>query len=119
MKKQIWIIDDEENILEISKIVLEEAGFAVSTFKSENEFLDALQNNLPDLIFLDITLSGSNGIKIAKSLKENGRTASIPLILMSADSEIAKKTQDAQANDFLAKPFNIEDLLSKIKKYHG
>lgn len=119
MKKSIWIIDDEENILEISKIVLEEAGFAVSTFQNENKFLEALQNTLPNLIFLDITLAGSNGIQIAQSLKENGKTASIPLILMSADSEIEKKTQDAHADDFLAKPFNIDDLLSKIKKHHG
>lgn len=119
MEKRIWIIDDDQSILEISKIILEEAGFAVSIFKNEEEFLDALQDSLPDLVFLDITLSGSSGIKIAQSLKENKKTASIPLILMSADSEIEKKTQDANADGFLAKPFNIDDLLSIVKKYHG
>jgi DNA-binding response OmpR family regulator len=115
--KRIFIVDDEQDILEFLQVILEEEGYSVVT-SDKGEFLEQLHNGvLPHLILLDVLLSGKDGREIVKYLKSQEETKSIPVIMFSAHPSAEKTSRQAGADDFLAKPFNIDDLLAKIAHY--
>ena len=127
MKKRVLVVDDSVAILEVVKMTLEMAGYEVATCligecfqQMEKESEPALQlseNDLPDLILLDILLSGEDGRVICERLKGNEKTRHIPVILLSAHAGLQKTAAGCGANDFLAKPFRITDLRNMVKKH--
>ena len=117
MKKKILIAEDDQAIREIIKSILENEGYIVLLPQSEHAIHKAARDESPVLILLDIWLDGHDGGKIAKDLKEKQETKNIPIIMMSANNETEKITKAAGANDFLLKPFNIDDLLSLVRKH--
>jgi DNA-binding response OmpR family regulator len=114
--KKILIADDDTAILEATKLLLEYEGYEVDTV-SDGETVLQLQPDFPGIILLDIWLSGTNGGEIAKQLKSAHMTKHIPIIMFSANRDIEKISRLAGADDFLIKPFELNDLLEKIKKY--
>ena len=115
-KKTILVADDDPAICDALSFMLEEEGYRVLTtvnggtiYKMEKEF--------PDLLLLDIWMSGQDGREICKYLKKKELTRDIPIIILSASRDIEKSADDAGADDFLAKPFQMEELLSKISKH--
>ena len=74
-----------------------------------------LQGELPDILLLDIWMSGIDGRDICKQLKATAHTNKLPILLISASKDIERSAIESGANDFLAKPFELEDLLSKIR----
>jgi len=116
-RKMIWIVDDDPGILEVTKIVVEDAGFLVKTFSSADALFQALSTRIPHLILLDILLAGVNGVEVCKKLKLNQKFAHIPVIMMSADPKVAEKHTEAGADDFINKPFDIAELEACVKKY--
>jgi CheY-like chemotaxis protein len=116
-KKKILIVDDEPDILEFLQIIFEEAGFVVAT-TDKSEYLEKLtKSSLPDLVLLDMLLSGKDGREIVKYLKRQERTKHIPVIMFSAHPGAEKTARAAGANDFVEKPFDIDVLLKKILRY--
>jgi len=112
--KRILVVDDEPDILEFLQVILEEEGYAVVT-SDKGEFLEQLHNGgLPHLILLDVLLSGKDGREIVKYLKNQQETKHIPVIMISAHPSAEETARQAGADDFLAKPFNIDALLAKI-----
>lgn len=114
----ILVIDDDKSILEVIRIVLEEADYNV-IIDHTGEYFDNPAALLPDLVLLDIQLAGHDGQTICKELKSKEETKDIPVIMISAFTkknikEIVKK---CDANSYLAKPFDIEELTTSIKKY--
>ena len=116
MKKRVLVVDDSEAILEVVKMTLEMAGYEVATSLT-GECFQQMENDLPDLILLDILLSGEDGRAICERLKGNEKTRHIPVILLSAHAGLQKSAAECGANDFLAKPFRITDLRNIVKKY--
>ncbi|HEX3641190.1 MAG TPA: response regulator [Ktedonobacteraceae bacterium] len=116
--KRILIVDDEPDILEFLRIILEEEeGYEVAT-SDKGEFLEQLHNNrLPHLILVDVLLSGKDGRAIVKHLKSQPGTMHIPVIMFSAHPSAYKTSLKAGADDFLAKPFAIGELLAKIAHF--
>ena len=115
--KKLLVVDDEEDILEFLKVILEDEGYIVFT-TDKDDYLESLQNDtLPDLILLDLLLSGKDGREIVKYLKMNERTKHIPVIMFSAHPSAREITKQAGADDFVAKPFEIDLLLNKIAHY--
>jgi DNA-binding response OmpR family regulator len=115
--KRILVVDDEPDILEFLQVILEEEGYQVVT-SQKAEFLDQLHNGgLPDLILLDVLLSGKDGREIVKYLKRKAETKAIPVIMISAHPSAEETARAAGADDFLAKPFDIEVLLAKIAHF--
>jgi DNA-binding response OmpR family regulator len=116
MKNTIVIADDDKAILEVMKMILEMHDYNVLTIDDGNLFpsLVAIQ---PKLLFLDINMSGVNGGEICRRLKASVATKDIPVIMISANYDIREITKDAGADDYLAKPFELRDLLSKVNKY--
>ena len=115
-KKKILVADDDPAILEVITIILEDAGYEVST-SSNGETVEKVQGKLPNLILLDIWMSGMDGGDICKYLKAKPQTKHIPIVMVSANKDAEAIALAAGANDFLAKPFEMTRLLSIAEKY--
>jgi len=116
-KKKLLVVDDEEDILEFLRVILEEEGYIVIT-TDKDDYLEKLHNDtFPDLILLDLLLSGKDGREIVKYLKMQENTKHIPVIMFSAHPNAQEMTRNAGADDFVAKPFEIDQLLNKIAQY--
>lgn len=115
-KKKVYVAEDDPSILEIISMILLDIGYDVETSPNGR----SLQNQrkvLPDLIMLDIRMSGTNGGEICRTLKSDPKTSSIPVVLISANRDLNDIAMNCKADDVLAKPFDIEDLISMVRKY--
>lgn len=110
------IAEDDAAILESMKIILEDSGYIVEGTNDGKEVLSQ-NGELPDILLLDIWLSGTDGKVICKELKSNERTKHMPIIICSANRDARQISLDAGADDFLAKPFDMDELLKKIEMY--
>ncbi len=114
--KRLLIVDDELDILAFLQVVLEEEGYEVVT-SDKGEYLEQLHNDgLPHLILVDVLLSGKDGRGIVKYLKSQEETKHIPVVMFSAHPSAEEMARQAGADDFLAKPFEIDALLAKIAR---
>ncbi len=116
MKKKILVADDDPAIIESTTLILEEFGYTVES-TIDGQTIYKMEKDFPDLLLLDIWMSGEDGRKICKYLKKDSLTKNIPIILISASRDIENSTKEAGANDFLAKPFDMTDLLTKVSKW--
>lgn len=119
MAKTILVVDDDEGILEGFTAMLESGGYVVQTANDATTLLRLAKNSSPDLIILDILLSGTDGRIICKKLKNQENTKHIPIIMISAAPNVKKSVKEAQADDYLSKPFEMEELFTIVKKYIG
>ena len=108
------IADDDPGIVDAVEMLLEFEGYTVTTTLYGSTVLN-LNENLPDLLLLDIWMSGEDGRDICKKLKEDSSKKHIPVIMISASKDIKASAISAGADDFLAKPFEMNDLLKKIE----
>jgi len=115
MKKTIMIADDDQGILDAVGILLEFEGYKVIANLNCSSLINNEQQ-VPDLLLLDIWMSGTDGRDTCKILKEKENTASLPIIMISASKDIGASAIAAGADDFLAKPFHINELLQKIER---
>ncbi len=111
--KKIFIADDDPDILAILTMMLRTRKYEVYASTNANDVFK-YSDNLPDLIILDIWMSGLDGRDICKRLKEDELTTNIPVIFVSANSNIEEIAKQYQAQDFIAKPFEMSHLLQKI-----
>jgi CheY-like chemotaxis protein len=114
--KKIMIADDDPGILDAIGIMLEFEGYAVQSTPNGTTLL-TMEDGFPDLLLLDIWMSGTDGRDICKHLKQKESTRNIPIVLISASKDIERSAMEAGADDFIAKPFDINDLLEKIEKH--
>lgn len=119
-KKRILIIDDEPDILAFLMAMFEDVGYTVVT-SERGDYVDKLTTGTvdtqPDIILLDMLLSGSDGREIARRLKSQQETAHIPIIITSAHPFARQEAQESGADDFLPKPFEMDELLDIVAKY--
>lgn len=115
-KNLIYCVDDEEAIREVYKFALEGAGFSVFTFQGAVELFSALNERVPDLIILDVMLDGLNGLEILNKLKESGKTAGVPVIMVSAKTTETDRVKGLNlgADDYLCKPFGVLELIARV-----
>lgn len=120
-RKKIIIVDDDVNILELFRDVLEGKGYQVTPFTRGWEALQAVSREKPDLIILDIMMPRVNGYEVCQILKENPKTKQIPVIFLTALShqEALRRAAEGGADDFLVKPCPTEKLLKHVEKYLG
>lgn len=119
MNKKILVVDDDPDILDAIQFTLESEGYEITT-SEKGEYAENLHdknNNLPDLIILDVLLSGKDGRTICKKLKSQKDTKSIPIIMISAHPDAERSSKEVGAEDFLAKPFDIDVLIQKVKRH--
>jgi len=117
MRKLIYLVEDNEEISDLIEYIVAESGFDIKAFTNIFDFKRSLTENFPALILLDIMLPDGDGIEICRELKSNLQTAHIPIILMSAHINIQTRAFAAGADDFIDKPFDIDEFVEKIKKH--
>jgi DNA-binding response OmpR family regulator len=116
MSKKIMIADDDPGILDAVGIMLEFEGYEVECTPNCDNIL-SMESEFPDLLLLDIWMSGTDGRDVCRYLKQKESTSKIPIVMISASRDIERSAIDAGADDFLAKPFEMDDLLQKIGRY--
>ncbi|MBI4970863.1 MAG: response regulator [Candidatus Omnitrophica bacterium] len=118
MKKEtILVVEDESNILELVKYNLEDAGYRVLASSRGDSGLEQARRQKPDLLVLDLMLPGMNGIEITKILKQDEKTAHIPIIILTAKAQEADKIVGLElgADDYMTKPFSPRELVARVK----
>jgi two-component system phosphate regulon response regulator PhoB len=120
MAKKVLVIEDDKDIRDTVTLALEDEGYEV--ISSENaKILKHLDDHKPDIILLDNWLtdwsSDANGQQISKGLKTNPATSYIPVIIVSAVSNIAEIAEAGMADGYLKKPFDLTELAAVVKKY--
>jgi DNA-binding response OmpR family regulator len=115
-QKKLLIIEDDPDILDILKLIFQSEGYIVYT-SLNGEKTQQVIDMAPDLILLDLRLSafGKEGAEICKRLKAEQLTRQIPVILLSAETDIRIVCSTCGANDYMRKPFDVDRLTSKVK----
>lgn len=115
--KKILIVDDEVEILEALRIVLEARSFLVETISDPVVVEKVLSGLNPDIIFIDLSMPNIDGSVVTRKLKKNPATSSIPVVVMSAHTDTEQRAIDAGADGHLEKPFQVKDFLAKIADF--
>ncbi len=111
---KVLIVDDDHAILEAMQIAIEDEGYDVQTVADGNSAALKAKEFLPQIILLDLLLSGKDGTEIIGQLRKQPETKDIPVILLSAHPTAAETAKKCGATDFLAKPFDVDELLDKV-----
>lgn len=113
----IYCVEDDDNIRELVIYTLESTGLKAKGFAEGTAFMEALAFDTPELILLDIMLPGEDGLSLLKKLKVSPKTADIPVIMVTAKGAEYDKVigLDSGADDYVAKPFGMMELVSRIK----
>lgn len=113
----IYIVEDDNNISEIESFALKNSGFHVEEFPDAEAFFERLNEKLPNLVLLDVMLPDEDGLSIVAKLRKRSDTRKLPVIMVTAKTtEIDKvKGLDQGADDYLAKPFGVMELISRVK----
>jgi two-component system phosphate regulon response regulator PhoB len=116
-KETILVVDDEEDILELLDYNLSRHGYAVSRAASGEAALEAMRADPPHLVILDLMLPGLDGLEVCRILKKDERTASVPVLMLTARGEEADIVTGLElgADDYITKPFSPRVLLARVK----
>ena len=112
--KKVLVVDDDPDIVLAITVILEDEGYRVVATEKNDYLQSLLDGEPPDLILLDMLLSGLDGRDIARHLKKDETTRHIPILMLSAHPNARKDAEAAGADDFLAKPFEMDELLAKV-----
>ena len=116
-KELIYSVEDDDNIRDLIKYTVEESGFNIECFSNGKDMLEALKNNIPNLILLDIMLPDMEGTDILKIIRTDYSHLPIKVIMLTAkSSEINIVTGlNLGADDYIPKPFSVLELIARIK----
>jgi len=117
--RTILIVDDEVDLVETVRFPLEMAGYRVLVSYNGEDALNQARKENPDLILLDLMLPKMDGYKVCRLLKFDDRYKHIPVLMLTAKTQERDKVlgMETGANEYITKPFEIEDLLKKVKGY--
>ena len=115
--KQILVVEDEEDILELVCFNLKKEGYQVRGVTSGEEALQEVERQIPSLIILDLMLPGADGFDVCKALRSDSRTKTVPVIMLTARSEEADIVTGLElgADDYLTKPFSPRELIARVR----
>lgn len=118
MSRTVMVVDDDADILDMTRLVLEGGGYRVLPARGGQEALRTLEEAVPDLILLDINMPELDGWQVLRMLKVDEKTTAIPVAMFSIKMEVRDKLHGMQegAFDYIAKPFSCEELLSRVKR---
>lgn len=117
MKEKILVVDDEKDIVKMLEYNLKKEGFRVISGFDADDALFLAAREHPDLVILDLMLSGMDGLEVCKQLKNEKKTAGIPVIMLTAKSQESDKIVGLElgADDYMTKPFSVRELVARIK----
>ena len=112
----VLVIDDDPDICTMISVMLEYNSYEVRTAEGDSEAFAVINTNPVKLIIMDMLLSGIDGRDICRNLKSDPATSSIPVIMFSAHPNAKETCIAAGADDFIAKPFEMSELLEKVNE---
>jgi len=117
MKETILIVEDEKDIVKMLDYNLKKEGYKILVAHDGEDALDTANAKHPDLILLDLMLPGVDGLEVCKQLKLERKTASIPVIMLTAKTQESDKVVGLElgADDYVTKPFSPRELIARIK----
>jgi len=116
---RILVVDDEKDIRNLLRQVLEHAGYQVETAANGREALEMVERSLPDLMLLDIMMPELDGWEVCRQVKSKQRTKHLPVILLTVRNQPLDKivgTEVVGADDYITKPFDLDDLLARVEQ---
>lgn len=117
MKRKVLIVEDEPIIGEMMSILLEVGGYKVISLADTLSAKRRLHENEVGLVLLDLALKGENGQSMCSYIKNDAHLKHLPVILVSANSDLETITKDCGADDHIAKPFDLNHFMDKVKAY--
>lgn len=117
--KKILIVDDEQDIVESLKFVLETADFTCYCAYNGEDGLRLAKEIVPDLIILDVMMPKINGYKISRLLKYDAKYKNIPILMVTARSQEEDKLigEETGADEYITKPFELDEVVKKVEQY--
>jgi DNA-binding response OmpR family regulator len=117
--KKILIVDDEQDIVESLKFVLEACDFTCYCAYNGEDGLRLAKEIVPDLIILDVMMPKINGYKISRLLKYDAKYKNIPILMVTARSQEEDKLigEETGADEYITKPFELEEVVKKVEQY--
>lgn len=117
--KKIIVVDDSPAILDSVKLMLNMEGFEVSNYERGSDMFNSLleTSTKPDVILMDMWLSGEDGRDICKMIKQHQEFKNIPVVIMSASRGLGESAIESGAIDFIPKPFDLGEIIEKIRYY--
>ena len=115
--KRILIIEDEQDIVDIATMILEDEGYEVSSLSEFGNFKDQVQDSHADLVLLDLNLQGYHGRDICKYIKGDEHLKQTSVVLMSANRDIKAIKEEAGADGYISKPFDLMDFINIVKQF--
>lgn len=114
---KIWCIEDDININNLVVYAMESSGYEVRGFVNYTEFEQAMGEDRPDLLILDVMLPDKDGMEILKELRENDATYYLPVIMLTAKTAESDRVRalDMGADDYVPKPFGVMELISRVR----
>ena len=110
------IFDDDADILEVCTIVLQTNGFEVTTQRDCEDILAKIDLYTPDVLLMDNKIPPSGGIEACKTIRGSIEHAALPIVFFSANQDVARLAGDAGADHFIEKPFDLDALVSTLRK---
>lgn len=117
--KKILIVDDEQDIVESLKFVLETADYTCYCAYNGEDGLRLAKEIIPDLIILDVMMPKINGYKISRLLKYDNKYKNIPILMVTARSQEEDKLigEETGADEYITKPFELDAVVEKVNQY--
>jgi DNA-binding response OmpR family regulator len=114
--RSILIVDDDGEITEMTRLILEGAGYAIRLASSGTEALASIAERRPDLLLLDVNMPGMDGWEVLRLLKIEEETRGIPVVMFSVKMEVRDKVHALQegALDYITKPFSYDELVERV-----
>ncbi len=115
--QHILVVDDSKTELHFLSDMLGKKGYLVRTAQNGEEAMRRLEEARPDLILMDVVMPGQNGFQLTRSITRDARFADVPVIMCTSKNQVTDKVWGMRqgARDYIVKPVNGEELLSKIK----
>ncbi|MCD0478786.1 response regulator [Chryseobacterium sp. LC2016-29] len=113
--KKIMVCDDDQGILDVIQMLLETENFTVFTEIHSPNLISNIKSNSPDLLLLDLWMPFMAGDEVLKTIRLSEDIKDLPVIVLSASVDGSDIAEDAGADAFVAKPFDMNDLISKVR----
>jgi len=116
IQKRILVVDDDESLRWVTQAQLQQSGYQVDAAANGKEALSAIHENPPDLVITDLMMPGLSGVEVTRAIREQGTT---PVLVLSVREHERSKVEalDAGADDYVTKPFGIEELLARVRAH--
>jgi DNA-binding response OmpR family regulator len=112
----VLVVEDDLDLLGMLELVLEEMGYRVMTAREGGEALAKIAQEMPGVIFLDMKMPGMDGWEFAREFRA-GYNRRAPIVVLTAAEDAHQHAEEIGAEDYLGKPFDIEDLLKKVERH--